>query len=337
MELKRLSHEELIPLCKEIFYDYLSNEGGLFWYSPNFGTLESDCPTPAHQVHKQYEELLKQNEERQRVYNNALSYDGLDDSCKKSLNKQIEFLKNEHNALITSNLENQKELYERTHIIDYTRTCVRIPLDKIINSYYDDLTLEVVYYDDVSTLNGKFEEYKELNTKEDRLKFIKAHTEITHLGLAVIREGSHKATIGLLGELNLGDPRLSVLSYEVLPHKFSDFTTLTLKDTNEIENNDLKQFIQSKIDLDKEDLKKLSSQMVRGDLYEIYQDPENTDDYYIRYICRSTGRVYYNPLNLRNLKLSDYYKEENIDTWALAWWNLNTLGEKPEGEPIVRL
>ena len=336
MELKRLSHEELIPLCKEIFYDYLSSEGGLFWYSSNYGTLESDCPTPAHQIHKQYEELLKQNEERQRVYNNALSHDGLDKACKQSLNKQIEFLGNEHNALITSNLKNQKELYKRTHVIDYTRTYIRIPLDKIINSYYDDLTLEVVYYDDVSTLNGKFKEYKELNTKEERLEFVKANTEITHLGLATIRDGSHKATIGLLGELNLGDSRLTVLSYEVLPHKFSDFTTLTLKDTNEIENNDLKQFIQSKIDLDKENLKKLSSQVIRGDLYEIYSNCDS-DEYFIRYICRGTKRVYYNLLNLRNLSLSEDFDENDVNTWALAWWNLNTLGGKPMGKPVIRL
>lgn len=335
MELKRLTHEELIPLCTEIFYDYLSNEGGLFWNISEFKELEPDCPTPAHQVHRQYEELLKNNKERVEVYQNALRNHDLDFECTSSLTRQLEYLDQEQNYIKNSNMEYQKKLYEATHLIDYSRTCIRIPLDKIINSYYDDLILEVVYYDDVSTLNGKFNKYLTLTSKEDRHEFIKNNTEITHFGFSIIRDSRHLATIGIMGELNQDDPRIERSSLIILPHKFSDFENLTLKDTAEIQNNDLKQFMQSKIDMDKENLKTLDTQNIRGDEYQIKQD--NNENLWIRYICRSTGRVYYNPLNLQNLSLSEYFKSGDVTTYANAWWNLNTLGGKIDDKPVIRL
>ena len=85
----------------------------------------------------------------------------------------------------------------------------------------------------------------------------------------------------------------------------------------------MKQFIQSKLDLDKETcMEKLADKYVGNDNYQILKDTENPVDYdsrswgwssqmsdlYIRYICPSTGRVYFNNLNLSNLKLSEYFK-----------------------------
>ena len=54
----------------------------------------------------------------------------------------------------------QKELYKKTGTTDFCRSFVRIPLDKKINSYYDDFSLDIVFYDDVCTPLGKYNEYK---------------------------------------------------------------------------------------------------------------------------------------------------------------------------------
>ena len=336
MELKRYSHEELIPLCKEIFYDYMVSTNQVFWFDSEFKGLEEDCPTPIHQEHKRFLNLLQQNNERQKVYEEALHSGELDEDCRNSLNTQLNYLIQEHNLIKNSCMKLQKETYHKTKSVDYCRTCVRIPLNKLINSFYDDLTLEVVYYDDVSTLKGKYDEYEQLTSKEDRLEFFKKNTEVTHMGLALIRGNRHVATIGLLGKLNSEDPRIQLAPFELLDHKFSDFANLTLDDTTEIKNNDLRQFLQSKIDMDKENLEKLSSQEIRGDLYEIYKKP-NTDELFIRYICRSTSRVYYNPLIIENLKLSKEFKNNNYGSYARAWWNINTLGGKVDGKPVIRL
>ena len=81
----------------------------------------------------------------------------------------------------------------------------------------------------------------------------------------------------------------------------------------------------------------LASVNIRGDIYKILKPQENNDKtIYIRYVCRSTGRVYYNPLNLRNLEISEEYKEDNYESYAKAWWNLNTLGSKVDGKPVIR-
>ena len=160
------------------------------------------------------------------------------------------------------------------------------------------------------------------------------------MSLIYAPENKTRAVIAVAGTLNFKEEaRIKDCGITLLPQKFSDFQKLTLADINVIDNNDLKQIFQEKIDLDKENMEKLSSQVIRGDLYEIFKSPETEDsdfDYYIRYICRSTGRVYYNRLNLFNLDISKYFNEDDYDSYAKAWWNLNTLGEDPDGEPVIR-
>ena len=334
MELKRYDSKELITICTDIFYNYMANENQLFWFDNEFKPLEKDCKTPADQLHARYIELLNQNKNRVDVYRQALQSGEVYEESRQALETQINFLFEEQEALEKSCMKFQKELYEKTNSVDYCRSCVRIPLDKIINSYYDDLILEIVFYDDIGTLKGKYNDYKVLKTLKERKEFIKNNTEITHLGFAYFNNGRHITTIGISGKLNIADPRIKLAPFVLLDHKFSDFRNLTLADTNSIQNNDLRQFLQSKIDMDKENLEKLSSQMIRGDLYEIYK---SENDFFIRYVCRSTGRVYYNSLVLNNLKLSKEYEEDNYDSYARAWWNLNTLGGKVDGKPVIRL
>ena len=99
------------------------------------------------------------------------------------------------------------------------------------------------------------------------------------MGLAYVKDGTLRALIALKGLLNTKDARVRESGITLFPQKFSDFENLRLSDTSEINNNDLKQLIQSKIDLDKEDMQKLSSILIRGDRYEIYRS--NDDELFI--------------------------------------------------------
>lgn len=326
MQLKRYSTQELQELCTDIFYTYMSSMNGDSWR----------VPTPVHALHQQYLDQLGRYRERENLYRKEIFSNGE----KPSLVKQLGYIEEAVGYLCESNMQAQKKLYESTGSTDFARTSIRIPLDKKINSYYDDLTLEVVFYDDVCTLNGKFDEYNLLRTEKERRAFLEENTEVTNMGLLYIRNNSVVSITALKGDLNDADPRVLSTSVVLLPQIFSDFNKLTLKDTSLIKNNDLKQLIQSKIDLDKENMEELSSVIIRGDRYSIHQAPDNgyyEEDLYIRYTCRGTGRVYFNRLNLNNLQLSSYFKENDFDSYCRAWWDLNTLGGNPDNEkPVIR-
>lgn len=343
MQLTRYSTEELQKICSDIFYEFMSNTAKGY----------CDSTTPADLLHKQYEDKLKQYEVRIDTYKQKLATN-LEDDVRSSLEKQLKILEEGFEAIFNSSKANQKKVYKANQkkiyeanqetlcktisATDFARSQIRIPLDKKINSYYDDFTLEVVFYDDVCTLKGKYDEYKKLTTQEEKLNFLIKNTEITHMGLLYINNNRLISAIALLGKLNTSDPRVAESGIVLLPQEFSDFSTLTLKDISTIENNDLKQLIQSKIDLDKENMRELSSIVIRGDRYSIHQSrTDGNCDLYIRYTCRGTGRVYYNLLNTRNLELSSYFDKNDFDSYSKAWWDLNTLGGNPNDEkPVIR-
>ena len=326
MELKRYTNLELASLLREVFYSYLSDE-------------EEGIPN-VKKVLDIYTNRIEMYNNRIQMYNEALLNDNLDEQARKSLKEQLVYLNENYPHLKNACMKYQKELYAKTKSPHFCRSFLRFPLDKKINSYYDDLCLEVLFYDDVCTPCGKINDYNILTSKEARKQFLKENTEITHMSLIYAPENKTRAVIAVAGNLNFKEEaRIKDCGITLLPQKFSDFQKLTLADINVIDNNDLKQIFQEKIDLDKENMEKLSSQVIRGDLYEIFKSPETEDsdfDYYIRYICRSTGRVYYNRLNLFNLDISKYFNEDDYDSYAKAWWNLNTLGEDPDGEPVIR-
>ena len=321
MELKRYTNTELIELTTNIFYDYLSND--------------SEGVPNVNEVLKRYTDRIKLYKNRIKMYEEALTSGNLEKEAVESLKEQLQYLHETLPHLENSNIKYQKELYEKTHSPNFCRSVLRIPLNKEINSFYDDLILEVLFYDDVCTPIGKISEYNQLTSKEERKQFLKQNTEITHISFVFAPQGKTKAVLAIKGKLNFKEKRIKECGIDLLPSKFSDFSNLRLSDINELDNNDLKQFLQEKIDLDKENMEKLSSQIIRGDLYEIFKNPE-TNDFYIRYICRSTGRIYYNRLNLRNLMISKYFNENDFNSYARAWWNLNTLGGNPDGEPVIR-
>ena len=62
MQLKRYSTEELQDLCTDIFYTYMSAVNNDSY----------DYPTPAHVLHKQYEDKLEQYKDRIKIYQEKL-------------------------------------------------------------------------------------------------------------------------------------------------------------------------------------------------------------------------------------------------------------------------
>lgn len=336
MAIKRLTRKELIERGKEIFYDYMSSSPTFF----NLGKIDKctkENPTPMHMLYQDHLETIKENEERQKMYREAISEVKDDPECAKVLEEQLKLLEEEHDLLVNMNMESQKETYKKQKTgIDYARSCVRIPLDKLVNSYYDDFVLEVAFYDDIAVSKGKFKEYAKLKSTEERKQFIKDNTEITHMGLAFFVGEEHKATVELLGKINMESAEAKDLGITLLDSRYSDFDTLSLKDTMEISNNDLSQLFQSKIDLDKENMTVLADKMVGYDNYKILKPDDGSETYFIRYICPSTGRVYFNELNLSNLQISEYYKPSDYDSYIYSWWSINNLGADPFGKAMWR-
>jgi len=340
MELKRYSTQELISLGKEIFNTYMSSSKTFYFMGDTVECTPMN-PTPADMLYLKHKEIIEDNNNRIETYKEILN------KCRDTKEFQlfqndIKLLEEENKIYLNNNMENQKKRYKKTKDINYTQSIIRIPLDKKINSFYDDFYLEVLFYDDVCTLNGKYQEYRKLNNAEDRKQFIINNTEITRMSLCYIRNYKLLTLISILGEFK--NQNVSPFGTLLLDKKFSDFSTLTLSDTNYINNNDLRQMFQSKIDMDKEPLKLLSSTDIRGNNYKIYRDENNYKlnydnekvyNYYIRYVCSSTGRVYYNQLVLNLLELSSYYKEDNYESYAKSWWNITHIGASIEGNNVI--
>lgn len=315
MQLKRYTTQELQELIPTIFFKYMSDRG-------------------VEEVKESYINKIEEYRHARELYTQALAKGNLEAETVRSVEEQLQYLERGLLYLETSNIENQKKIYKETNSTDFCRSIVKIPLNKLINSFYDDLFAEVVFYDDVCPPHGKYEIYSNLESEEDQLEFLMRNIEITNIGLVYERNERRIAILELLGELNYDDDRVRNSGIELLGKEFSDFKHLTLADTSGVQNNDLKQWLQTKIDLDKENMKELAKTFIRGDYYSIHQ-PQDSKDLYIRYVCRSTGRVYYNKLNLNNLRLSEYFKEGDYDSYNKAWWNLTHLGSKVDGKPII--
>ena len=286
-------------------------------------------------------------------------------------------------------IEYARKLFKKEKNIYNTRTYLEFPLDKRINALYDDLTVFILYYDNIGALgnnrcavvrsfNGDkralehFAEYtwsdekrrqaflaltndedrcrfiqeefgmdyveklESLETAQEKIEFVKNNVEFTHLALGPVESPSWG--IVLYGE-NTGKLQTNGSTQMVLPREFADFKNLTLTKTMEIRNNDLMQRLQTKIDIDKENLEVLDTKYVGEDEYKILKAPEgNRVSYFIRYVCPSTGRVYFNDIDERSLSESEkYYRRGDVTSFIYAWWHINNCGEDPineDGSPI---
>ena len=322
----------------------------------------------------------------------------IEKSVDKSLNKEqrtiyakaVELLYKLSDDEELTTIPYSKALYEREKNIYNSRFYQEFPLDKKINSLYDDFSVFTLRYCNISAIwNNKqalIKSYKgdrralerfaghawpedkekqkrflSLSTDEDRcallekeygkdhcdildslegqakVDFVKQNVEFTHLCLGPTESSAW--AILLRGEIDgkhkHGDP-----SINILPKEYADCAALKLSDTMKIQNNDLQQFMQTKIDIDKENLDVVDERNIRGDIYKILKAPSGFDRrsaYIIRYVCPSTGRVYFNSIDTNMISMSSYFKRDDVSTYSYAWWQVNNAGEDPmDEEDVIR-
>lgn len=318
MELQRYSTEELTYICQKLFINYMLYSKTCFFLGKNFNCAPDENPLIMH--------------------HNYLSQVTVSQTC--TVNELM-------SALLDSQTLNDIRQYHRV-IEDMeqksnnycSKILVDLPLNKKINSYYDDFTLEVVY--EYNTTPKEFLEKYYFLSPENRADFFAASIKVVNMSLLMVNNFKLSFLIELVGK---GDPRKCSLC---LCSKFAGFDKLTLNDIMNIHNNYIRQILQSKIDLDKENLEKVASVDIRGSNYSIFRKEiplelnymlevpkERKYTYFIRYVCPSTQRVYYNEINPRYLALSPYFMLNNYESYARAWWNIIHVGAKCEGTTII--
>lgn len=218
-------------------------------------------------------------------------------------------------------IKTQKAEYEATGDVYASHSYTEFPLNKKINALYDEFNAVVLYYDDL-TNEEIISKLENAPTLEEKIQIVKDNVEITHIFLSV--NNSARATIAIMGKLDKNYSDIKNGSAIILPSKFSDFSSITLQECEEIKNNDLAQLVQERIDMDKENLIVEHSAIIKGEEYTILKSPY-TGKEYIRYTCPSTQRVYYNVLDFNYLSTSKYYKENQPSTYALAWCHIANL------------
>ena len=343
MTLERLTTKELQSRSIEAFYDFMASDTEKFMDYFILQDLNPDYPTPMDMLYKETKDTLDENAARIELFEQHIKENKGNEAVINRDVEEIALLKEERVHVENSSMSYMKELFKKTGKIDYARSIVLVPLDKKINSFYDDFVLEVVFYDDIGVIKGKYDEYRKLKTFDERRAFIKANTEITHMALLILNSSrsSLNALIPLYGKYSQERNDVSSGSITVLPEKFSDFNQITLAETIEVtENNDLRQFLQTKIDLDKENLELLADLDIRGSNYKLYKyestDEEERDMMFIRYVCPSTGRVYFNLINKSFLEFSEFYEKDNYESYLEAWWNVCHVGADPREGRMAR-
>ena len=159
MQPTRYTTEELIPILTNIFYDYMieKNEEG---------------KTGVKEVRDLYDSKVSEYKERIEICSEKLQSSSIEKDCEKSLTEQLDYLQKGLFFYENSNRDFQFKLYQKTKVTDFCRSGVRISLNKKINSFYDDLYLDVMFYDDVCTPKGKRNLYDLCKTKEEKLEFL---------------------------------------------------------------------------------------------------------------------------------------------------------------------
>lgn len=393
MALKGYTKEELIEMIDKMFYHEIATSNKR-WECKEV-TIQEGVSIPRQGLNIRLDNLKVYHDRR-------VDYEMKSKQAELSAKKKVLFAQG---AVIISNLicqeengtaENQRKYFEKDRNLFLSRSYIEFPLDKKINSLYDNLSAFYLFYEDVATLGNNraaviesyanneraLEEYaknhikdkakakeflslkktkervewavnywgpnavdvfESLDTVEDKIQFLKERIIITHRELGDTENPA--INIALSGKFTK-----EFSSYDnkqaVLPELFVDFNKITLKDTFNIKNNDLAQWIQSKIDFDKENLKVLCQCTIRGDEYRLLEMPIPRDsevrsrmrgDYLVRYVCPSTQRVYHNSLNESNLRLSPFYKKGDNRAILLAWWNITHCGEDPTIDlPVIR-
>lgn len=319
--------EELIDFITDEFYTHLAVETKMYFMDKY---SEQDVIRPRTRLEQRLQRV-KDIKARIKDYEKRRNNETIE-SDKQIFTDGIAMLENKLKIEENYNIEYQKEIYEKTGDVYSTHTFTEFPLAKKINGLYDDFNALVLFYDNLTTeeIVSKLENAE---TLEEKRKIVKENIEITHIVL--VKSDNSRVGIALTGKLDDVYSDVENDSAQILPPKFSDFTKLTLSDSESIKNNDLAQVVQERIDMDKEDLILEAALTIKGEKYEIFKSP-HTDKEYIRYVCPSTQRVYYNVLNFNYLEESEYFKVGDPESYILAWYSISNLFIELTEEEISR-
>lgn len=179
-------------------------------------------------------------------------------------------------------------------------------------------------------------DYFETLSTEERIDYVTDNIEFDHCILGGTLNPNW--AINVYGEV---EESLSAFksgsSQHVLPAEFSDFTKVRLVDTLKIKNQDLMQVMQSKIDIDRENLEVCDVRYIGGDEYKLVKIPEEmlrgsdkTNPYLIRFICPSTDRTYHVDIDTNMLSNSSHYMRDDEKTYIKSWWHITHGGVDPD-------
>ena len=87
---------------------------------------------------------------------NALKINKMDKSYANLAKEQISHLVEENENLKNLNMSLQKEIYSHSQDLTLSHSLIRFPLNKLLNSLYDDLWVEVLFYDNICSLQYNY-------------------------------------------------------------------------------------------------------------------------------------------------------------------------------------
>lgn len=187
--------------------------------------------------------------------------------------------------------------------------------------------------------------FESLDSVKERTDYVIDNTEFDHCTIGGTLNPNW--AIGVYGDV---EPSVIALenakgnSLQVLPCEYSDFPALTLADTLKVKSQDLMQILQSRIDLDKENLQIIDERSIGGDFYQLKRiDPkmlegsQKSNEYLIRFECPSTGRPYHIDIDENMLRFSNLYVKGDPKSYIEAWWHITHGGVDPrETEYVIR-
>ena len=181
----------------------------------------------------------------------------------------------------------------------------------------------------------KFEAIEDIAERE---RFVADNIEFTNCLLGGAQNPNW--AINVYGEIDKTLSKFEEGKQQVLPESYSDFERTTLEDTLKIKNRDLMQIMQSKIDIDRENLEVVDEKNIGGDDYKMVKLPKPINGrtkYLIRFVCPSTQRVYHVDVETNSLGTSKYYKNGEPLTYIDAWWQITHGGMDPKQcEYVIR-
>lgn len=321
------NRQQLIEMSKQEIYKWLATSHQLVLRDKIM--KEDESKLCMRLLREQREELLYYTRKLQLMFSEQLL--SLSGMVKLAYEEAINIVKSEELNQIKSNIQSQKELYKKEENIFNSRIAIDIPLNRKWNDLYDDMSITCLFYDGISAFNtdGKLEQYESIIDNKERMEFVKNNIEITHI--AIQATTNDDVFCELLGDTVYIPETQQTVAY---PGELLDFNNLTLQDTMSISNQDVRQFIQSKMNLDKEPLKIIDEQDIRGSVYTLKKHIE-TNREYVRFECPSTKRVYYAEIDRHNFENSKYYDKNDITTVLRAWWSLTHLNANPLSKRIL--